>query len=288
MSSRVALCLNSSFLGFYAHAGFVEGLLALGVRPRAVSGASAGALVAGLYAAGVTPAEMLQLFLSPKLRRVFRERGAPFRGIATLLNLRGHTGALTCHRALPLLDGIVGKRRIEDCLDPRLAIAVTNLTANRTELATSGPIAELILASVTSPGFFAARSVDGELRWDGGIANPLPFDHWIADPEIDAILLHSVVNPEELEVRERKDRFRISEAVNLSHQIVCDELLRLKSEIARLSGKRLISLSTLAPRPSLWNAGKLGARCAEIGRATVMANRSVLSELARASRVSPS
>jgi NTE family protein len=280
MSSRVALCLNASFLGFYTHAGFVEALTALGVRPVAISGASAGALVAGLYAAGVTPAEMLQLFLSPELRRVFRERGALFRGIATLLNLRGYTGALTCHRALPLLEAILGKRRIEECLDPRLGISVTNLTAGRVEIAKSGPIAELILASVTSPGFFAARPVEGSLHWDGGIANPLPFDHWLADPDIDAIILHSVVNPEELRVRESKDPLRVSDAVNLSHQIICDELLRLKTEIARLSGKRLIPLRTVAPRPTLWNAGKLGARCVEIGRATVAANESLLSELA--------
>jgi NTE family protein len=280
MSSRVALCLNSSFLGFYTHAGFLEELTALGVRPRAISGASAGALVAGLYAGGQTPAEMLKLFLSPELRRVFRERGAPLRGIATIFNLAGYTGALNCHRALPLLEAVLEKRRIEDCLDPRLAIAVTNLTAGRTDIATNGPLAEMILASVTSPGFFAARPVEGSIYWDGGIANPLPFDHWIADPEIDTILLHSVVNPEELEVRERKGRLRISHAVNLSHQIICDELLRLKSEIARLAGKRVISLRTVAPRPSLWNAGKLGARCAEIGRSTATANQSLLSTLA--------
>ena len=124
--------------------------------------------------------------------------------------------------------------------------------------------------------------IQGNLYWDGGIANPLPFDHWIADPEIDVILVHSVVNPSELEVRERRGSLRMSEAINVSHQIICDELLRLKTESARLSGKRLISLRTLAPRPSLWNAGKLGARCAEIGRATAAANESVLSELAAA------
>src|SRR5689334_13966101 len=92
--SRVALCLNSSFLGFYAHAGFVHALLELGVRPAAVSGASAGALVAALHAGGVTPEKMLELFHSPELPRAFREPGAPLRGFATIANLRGHTGAL--------------------------------------------------------------------------------------------------------------------------------------------------------------------------------------------------
>jgi NTE family protein len=230
---------------------------------------------------------MLQLFLSPKLRSVFREPGALFRGIATLLNLRGHTGALTCHRALALLEDILGKRRIEECLDPRLAISVTNLTASRTEIATSGPLAELILASGTAPGFFAARPVEGNLHWDGGIANPLPFEHWIADPEIDTILLHCVVNPEELHVRERKNPLRVFDAFNLSHQIICEELLRLKTEIARLSGKRLVFLRTVAPRPSLWNAGKVGARCVELGRATVAEHQSLLSDLAIPHQISP-
>lgn len=61
---RVGLCLNSSFLGYFAHAGFLRALTELGIRPVAVSGASAGALVSGLFAAGVAPDEMLRLFLS--------------------------------------------------------------------------------------------------------------------------------------------------------------------------------------------------------------------------------
>ena len=280
MSSRMALCLNSSFLGFFAHAGFLDGLTAFGVRPVAISGASAGALVAGLFAAGIPPGEMVKLFLSPKLRRVFREPGAPLRGIATAMNLQGHTGALLCHRALPLLTEILGSKRIEECREPRLGIAVTNLTAGKTEVAMAGPLAEFILASVTSPGFFAARPVEGSLYWDGGIANSLPFDHWIADPEIDTIILHTIVNPEERKVRETKAPLRISGAVNLSHQIICDELLRLKMDLARLAGKRVILLRTLAPRPSLWNAGKLGARCVELGRATVEENQHALAALA--------
>jgi len=280
--SNVGLCLNASFLGFFAHAGFLAELLTLGVRPRAASGASAGALVTGLYAGGVTPAEMLTIFLSPEIRQVFRERGAIPRGIATTLNLPGHTGALRMHRAVPLLKRAVGEKRIEDCRDPKLGIAVTNLTTGRMEIATEGSLVEMILASGAAPGFFAARPVDGYLYWDGGIANPLPFDHWLDDPEIDTILLHTVVNPEELAVRKKGQPLRISGAVNLSHQIICDELLRLKLALAQKAGKRVIPLQTEAPRPSLWNAAKAGAQCVELGRASVRANRKVLEELSEA------
>lgn len=277
--SNVGLCLNSSFLGFFAHAGFLAELLALGVRPKAVSGASAGALVAGLYAGGMTPAEMLTIFLSPEIRQVFRERGAVPRGLATMLNLPGHTGALRMHRAVPLLKRAVGDKRIEDCRDPKLGIAVTNLTTGRMEVAAEGSLVEMILASGTAPGFFAARPVDGNLYWDGGIANPLPFDQWIEDPEIDTILLHTVVNPEELAVRKKGRPLRISGAINLSHQIICDELLRLKLEIAERAGKRVVSLRTEAPRPNLWNATKAGAQCVELGRETVNTNRDLLKNL---------
>ena len=280
MSSRVALCLNSSFLGYFAHAGFLRALLALGVRPVAVSGASAGALVAGLFAAGIPPEEMLQLFVSPELRNVFREPGAPWRGLATILNLPGHTGAISGERAAALLRAKLGDRRIEDCTAPRVALSVTNLSDARSEAATSGPLAELILASGAFPGVFATRPVQDRWFWDGGVANALPFDHWIDDPEIDTILLHIVANPQELAVRRGGRPRRMSHAVNLSHQIICDELLRLKTDLARRAGKRLVVLRTLSPRPTLWNPAKVGVGCVEIGAATVEQNQATLSELA--------
>jgi predicted acylesterase/phospholipase RssA len=276
---RVALSLNSSFLGYFAHAGFLRALLALGVRPVAVSGASAGALVAGFFAAGFDPDEMLRLFAAPEVQSVFREPGALWRGPATMLNLPGHTGALRGKWVVEMLRSHLGDRRIEDCKSPRLSISVTNLAAGCSEAATEGPLAEMILASGAFPGMFAALPVENHWYWDGGVANPLPFDQWIDDPEIDAILLHVVANPEEAEVRTGKRPRRMSHAVNLAHQIICDELLRLKTELARRAGKQVILLRTLAPRPSLWNPAKKGAGCVELGAATVEQNRSSFVEL---------
>jgi len=277
---RVALCLNSSFLGYFAHAGFLRALLNLGIRPVAVSGASAGALVAGLFAAGISPDEMLQIFASPELRKVFREPGAPLRGFATILNLPGHTGALRGERAAALLREKLGTRRIEECQAPKLALSVTNLSAGRSEAVTSGPLAELILASGAFPGVFATRPVEDDWFWDGGVANALPFDHWVDDPEIDTILVHIVANPEELAVRQGGRPRRMSHAVNLSHQIICDELFRLKSDLARRAGKKIVILRTFSPRPTLWNPAKVGAGCVEVGAATVEQNRAALSQLA--------
>ena len=45
---HTALCLNSSYFGFYAHAGFLQGLKELQLHPEHVSGASAGGPFSGL------------------------------------------------------------------------------------------------------------------------------------------------------------------------------------------------------------------------------------------------
>src|SRR5262245_21144563 len=47
------LALSSGFFGFYAHTGFVAVLEREGLPPDRVTGSSAGALVAGLWAAGL-------------------------------------------------------------------------------------------------------------------------------------------------------------------------------------------------------------------------------------------
>lgn len=275
MSERVAVCFNSSFFGFFAHAGFLEALTGLGVRPVAVSGASAGALVAGAYAAGMEPREMTEWFLHGSLRSAFREWGGLWRGFATMMNRPGHTGALRGHRALALLRARLGDRRIEDCR-PRLALSATELTRPRAALLTAGPLAEAILASGAFPGMFAAQRINGANYWDGGLTNPVPFDHWLDDPEIDTILVHTVVNPHDYA---KPPRMSIVSAFGTTHEAICDELLRLKTALAQRAGKRLIFLRTEAPRPAPWNTARTGPPCVASGAATVAAHRELLAAL---------
>ena len=276
-----ALCLNSSFLGFFAHAGFLDALTQLGVRPAAVSGASAGALVAGAYAAGMAPREMIDWLLTAGVGGAVWEWGCAGRLFGTFMNLPGHTGVLRGHGALALLRARLGDRRIEDCR-PRLALAVTDLIQPQAALLTSGPLAEAILASFAFPGMFAAQRFNGGRYWDGGLANPVPFDHWLTDPEIDTIVIHSVMNPENDAGREARGRMGIGSAAAVAHVVICDELLRLKTELARRAGKRVLFLETTTPRPRPWNARAVGARCVELGAATVAAHRAELAELIHA------
>ena len=266
----VALCLNSSFLGYYAHAGFLEAFTALGGRPARISGSSAGGFVAGLYAGGLAPADIVALALSTELRNAYFEWDGPVRGFHTLLNRRGHSGVLGAKKVLALMRRTLGDRRIEDC-DPALSLAVSNLTAARAEVVTRGPLAEFIVATCAFPILFTAQEIEGQSYWDGGIANPVPFGHWADDPAVDTVVVHLVAHRGESGARLGDRVLNVFDAVNLSHQLICDELVRVQTERLERAGKRLIVLRTHTSKPRL-SRPKSWPELVEMGRRTARAH----------------
>ena len=69
------LAMSSGFFSFYAHTGMLASLTGAGFRPRSVSGSSAGALVGGLWAAGLEAEALANVLLSLK-RDDFWDPGA--------------------------------------------------------------------------------------------------------------------------------------------------------------------------------------------------------------------
>ena len=267
--SDFALCLNSSFFGFFAHAGFLDGLSRLGLRPVRIAGASAGALAGGFYAAGYPAEEIVRMVRDPKIAALFNE-GAPGFGrmLGTVLNRRGHTGALSGRRALNMLRGYFKDRRIEDLRSPEFSLSVANISRCRSEVIQRGPLAEFILASCAVPGMFRAQQIGEDRYWDGGVADPIPFEQWVGDSQVREIVVHLVVNPEDL--AERKDpKPSFYRGLNRCHQIISDEIFRLKLELARAQGQTVTILRTVAPRPGPGRL-HLGERCIELGRQTAL------------------
>ena len=85
--SRCAVVLGSSFLGVYAHAGFLNGLARAGFAPGRIAGASAGAIAGALYASGLRGEALRDAALDVKLRRSFVDAGWVLRlpGVLTSL-----------------------------------------------------------------------------------------------------------------------------------------------------------------------------------------------------------
>lgn len=248
---QIAVSFGSSFFGFAAHFGFLRELLGAGHQPVAVAGSSAGAIVAGLYAAGLSLAQMEEAFTRRNLRTYFREWRLPLRAAGTLLGWKGVPAVLEGRGLRRLLLELVGERRIEDCTTTRLHLAVTNFRTNQVELRDHGPLVDTMLASCALPGVIAPRVIEGELLWDGGLGCVVPIEMWIDDPAVSHIIAHSLLHDQQVKARENSHHYNFASAMMAGHQLASDELLRWKSELARRAGKVVLASETVTPRPRI-------------------------------------
>jgi NTE family protein len=150
-----------------------------------------------------------------------------------------------------MLREFLGDTRIESCPAARLAVALTNLSTGRSELARSGPLAETVVASCGIPGIFALRAANGGWCWDGGLTSSVPVEAWLGDPGVDVIIAHEVVNTNQIDMAHQPDRLNLYEALAVVHQTAADEVLRLKLQLARHTGQRVLVCRTVTPRPRI-------------------------------------
>ncbi len=158
---RVALVLGSGGARGYAHIGAIEELQK-SFEIVAISGASMGALIGGLYAAG-----KLQEYKEWVL-------GLDAFDVMRLLDFswdkRGLVGG---ERVTRRLRAILGHVKIEDLPIDYTAVA-TELRKNREVWFQEGDLLDAIRASIAIPSFFTPVERDGMLLVDGGVLNPLP------------------------------------------------------------------------------------------------------------------
>lgn len=148
------LAMSSGFFSFYAHTGMLGALLERGLAPAHVAGSSAGAMIGGLWAAGVEP-DQAGAFLNRLRRDDFWD---PSVGL----------GVLRGRKFDALLRSILPHTSIENCRVP-VRISVFDILRRRTAVLTSGDLADAIRASCCVPGMFQPVWIDGRPYWDGGI-----------------------------------------------------------------------------------------------------------------------
>jgi len=148
------LVLSSGFFGFYAHAGFVSVLEEERLWPTRICGSSAGALVGGLWAAGVPARRLREELLA--LRRAHFWDASPGLGL-----LRGA-------RFRARLEALAPARTFEECRVP-LAVSALDLLARRTVILREGELAPALHASCAAPFLFQPVRIGGRLYLDGGV-----------------------------------------------------------------------------------------------------------------------
>lgn len=148
--------MSSGFFGFFAHCGVLGVLEEEGLLPSRVAGSSAGALVTGAWAAGVSAPSLADELLRLE-RRDFWDPG-PGAGL-----LRGRLFRRRLEALLPVTD-------LAHCRVPA-AVSVYDLLRREVRVLDRGPIAPALHASCAVPLMFHPVLHAGGVLVDGGVAD---------------------------------------------------------------------------------------------------------------------
>src|SRR5213594_4605680 len=162
---RIGLALSGGAARGIAHVGVLRALEEHEIPVDAIAGASAGALVGGAYAAGLTIDEL------EKLAREFRWRRMARFSFSRL-------GLQSNARMEKFLRARLPVTRFEDLKIP-FAAMVTDLGAGRAiALRDTGDLAFAIRASCCLPALHVpVRDADGRLLVDGGLVANIPISY---------------------------------------------------------------------------------------------------------------
>ncbi|HEX5650564.1 MAG TPA: patatin-like phospholipase family protein [Steroidobacteraceae bacterium] len=194
---RIGLVLSGGGARGAAHVGVIRALEQMQVPIDAVAGTSMGAVVGGLYAAGLTGEEIERFFRELDWQEMIRDR-APRRDLAYRrkqddrnILARGTLG-VSAKEGIELPLGLVQGQKISQALRKATARVAdvqdfdrlpTPFRALATDLETGEPIVlgqgdlvTVLRASMSAPGVLTPVEVDGRLLVDGGLVDNLPVE----------------------------------------------------------------------------------------------------------------
>lgn len=160
---KIGLVLASGGARGSAQAGVLKVLEAEEISIFAVTGSSIGAMVGGVYAAGVPIERIEQEWLNTNLPKVVRSflPTFPRAGLSSGQELRKY------------LHDLLGDVQIEELQIPFAAMGCDIDTGEAVTL-DHGPLVDAIRASASIPGIFHPVRWEGHLLVDGGLVEPLP------------------------------------------------------------------------------------------------------------------
>jgi NTE family protein len=193
---KVGLVLSGGGARGIAHVGVLKVLEELQVPVDAIAGTSMGAVVGGLYASGMSAAEIEALVQTLDWQSSFRDR-SPRRDLdyrrkqeerRFLVRLPVGFGADGFRLPRGLIQGQKLTQVLREKTLPVAAIddfdrlpvpfraVATDIENGQAVILGQGDLTHAMRASMSAPGVFAPVELDGRLLVDGGLANNLPVD----------------------------------------------------------------------------------------------------------------
>lgn len=164
---KIGLSLSGGGARGAAHIGVLQALLEHDIQPYALAGASAGAIIGSLHAAGKTPQDMLDFIQESKMLKLM-SFGFKSGGLSHLTYLRDR------------LAEVLPEDSFESLGKP-VYIAISNLNTGLLEIRHSGPLFDVVMASSSIPLVFKPVEINGQQYVDGGLLCNLPVKPLVRD-----------------------------------------------------------------------------------------------------------
>ncbi len=212
---RIGLVLSGGGARGAAHIGVIRALEEMRIPIDAVAGTSMGAVVGGLYAAGLSAEEIEEVFRSIDWKDLFQDR-APRKDLVYRRKQDDRSFLASGGLGVRADDGVVlplglvqGQKitqvlrnstmRVADVQDfdrlptPFRALA-TDLESGDAVVLRSGDLATVLRASMSAPGVLSPVEIGGRMLVDGGLVDNLPVD-LVKEMGVDVVIAVDVSFP---------------------------------------------------------------------------------------------
>ena len=168
MTKRVGIAFGGSGAEGIAGISYIKALEELEIKPDIVSGTGIGAVLAAMYAAGMTSSDMI--------------------GFLSEINFPGAKRPISLGKVKDakygILDGMgleeyfqmVMPIKVFDRLYFPMKIVAADFETGEEIVFADGDVGTAVRSGVSVPGIFSPHEVDGTLHIDGSCVNPVPFD----------------------------------------------------------------------------------------------------------------
>lgn len=159
---KIGLCLSGGGLRAIVHLGVLQVIEEKNIKIDSISGTSAGAIIAALYARGYTTTEMMSILEQSTFfnRKTFKLQSGGLFSSSVLTDIY--------KKYLPINNF--------SSLKIPLTIAATDVNLGTIEYFSSGNLHEPLLATASIPFIFPSSNIHDHIFCDGGLLNNLPIE----------------------------------------------------------------------------------------------------------------
>ncbi len=171
---KIGLALGGGGARGLCHIAFLRALDEMGVRPSIISGTSIGAIIAALYAAGMTAERIEALTYSIGFKQITQMLDFSMFSSSGIVKGRGVEEFLSEYLPLHTFEELIIKLRI----------VATDFWRREEVVFNTGKLIPAIRASISIPGLLEPVNINNRILVDGGVVNPVPISSIYNDCEL--------------------------------------------------------------------------------------------------------